>query len=1244
MKGGKSIDSKPIFIIKAKENTIDILSLDPETRRKTLNSEGILESSYLVSIFNKLLDNLSKSNEIKRLLSTNNNETINYLMKKNWIIPIIDDYYLVGDEKDCPDIKLQSIQQFQKKIHNQYEINILTNAMKPYENKENKDITITSSISRMGIRNALLKTTDYDRSVLENEIIALEGFLIDFQKVFKEDLLMETSSDIIMKLYSPEIPYKTMNTLIKPKGNDFVEKTIEIFNVINVIENFYENNGSFNYTLEQAEKQYNYPTIKEFIPDNLIKERETMFKIFLPKELEKIYGIYNRFDTLSDTAIGRQIFLNKQYGGLPYYLYLNNDKTQLNQLIDKSVYRSVIYQFNEYLKEIATKIKMKLRLYRMVIQLQLSKKRLDEINKQMIKKNADITEYLTDKELEIINKYINKLEKNKKDIEKSKCPHFEIRKKYDFTVVIEDKLNYFSDLLKNFIDKPDKETQFIFCTNCGFNLGCNHEIILNQLLATNDEYKKSNLEEKLEKEYYVKDGTIYKCKYCGRKTKDAENEEQIEFDENGYLVKGNKIDNIDDNYLKLQELAKNVVIGLGIQNKENPFKLTDIVYPFLEQAYKSIESKELKTDEMKMQKELYMYIELYAVILSKLVKKKYKLWNQDPTIFEKSENIDVAGKFILEIFKVIKTRNSKFYNFLVANAVKSKFVAGIKRSYKKILSDDDVIDKSRFRLIVKKYNDDLTKLFSLAKDKDPFVKNYINKNPNEVINYLNNIFRYRLYLIKNDKPIDISRNKTLNNLLEKVALQGVPRFTNMIYYPSNPLKPLTPIGQYFMYNEATYNKDGSEIEWNTVRLCKNKKDIDINEKKLKKELKLMKENYNLNYSITSEEYDLPNGVNAITINEFKKDKINGKLVKSKLSKKGNRELYEKVIEYNEMQNAEEILKQWCGEEKTIEFKEHTFSCNPNKSELKTVIKLLEKRQIKGKLEKNKEIEFPDMPSGLNNKIDYSKLEKIKKELKINPEVITKYGKTPFEVLEYETKIKKMFKDKELEIKMKKFTKSKFINRINIIINTIIELQKHYQILHHGELTKCYKSPSLNYLCEFINDRDKNDFKSVLPREKYSITKYNDIKYTKKINYEEKINILLNIFIDLILFIAKTKLSIKYTSLFIEKMNKTALLLDVSTELFNKIESDLELQARKNFEQYLKMTPEEKLVKNFGNVALEQQIEILQEEVEKEEIMNEKVEYNQEYDQTFNDMSLDEEINQNDDAQFFSETIWEDEED
>ena len=1226
--------TKPIFIIKAKDNTIDVLNLSSDKRKKTLNSEAISTGILLVDIYNNLLDNINHEDEIQRVLSSNNNETIQFLIENNWIIPIIDDYYLVGETKDCPDIKIQSRKEFQKRIENQYQTNILANALKPYENRNTEDnIVFTSSINRMGIRSSVLDKGNFDieRSIIQGEIISVKSLLLDLKYIFSSKFLMEQNIFNNVKLFKPEIKYKSMNNLIKSNDN-YIKKTIQIYEIIETIKYFYKNNKSYDYELNQIKLNENSPLIQAYLSNTLIKERDLLFRDFLPKQLEKIYGKYNKFDTLSDISIGRQAFVNNKYRGLPYYYYLISDTEQLDKLIRNSEYRDFIKQLQGFLKEIQIKEKMKLRLYRMAIQLQLSKKKLDEVNKKMVKNNADITTLLSKKELEIVNKYIGQLKENQKKVEKSKCPHFEIRKKYDNTIVEKERNFAFSKLLKDFIGKAEDETKLLYCTNCGFNCGCEHEIIEYKLLTSNDEYQKAQLEEKLDNEYYIRDNTIYKCKYCGRKTKDAENDEQIEFDDEGYLVKGNKIDNISPEYLKLQDLAKETVIHLGIQRYENPFQLAENVFPFLDNKYEKIKKMELKTNEVEVMKKLYMYIELYAIILSKLIKKKYKIWNQNPNIFEKSDNIDLEGKFILEIFRVIKEKNKLFYNFLIANSVKSKFISGLKKSYKTILADDNVIDKSRFRSYVKKYRNKIDNIFELAKDKNPYVNNYSNKNQNEVIKYLNNNTKYRLYQIENENPINISENKQLNGLLQNLVLEGVPHFTNITIYPSRPLEPLNPIGKYFMYNERKYNKDGSEIKWDTLLLIKGKKEIEVNKKKLKSRLKKMKDDYNLNYSINEEELD---GITPITVNEYKKDEISGKLVKSKLSKKGTKQLYEKIIEYNDLESAKGILKDWCGNESSIEYDGQVFNCNASKSELNNVIRILEKRKIKGKLEKRDEIYFPEAPKG-NDNLDKSKMEKIKKELGINPEIITRFGETPFEVLEYEEKIKKEFKGIELEIKMKKLNRSKNTNRINIIINSIIKLQQEYQILHTGSLTNCYKSPSFNYLCDFINEKKENDFKNILPRDEYSIAKYNDIKYTEQLNYKQKTNILLNIFMDLILFVSKTPLSKKYLNSFIFYINKTQLLLDVSADLFNKIEQSLDLQQRKNFEKYLKMTPEEKLVKSFGDANLEEQIAILNEEVEKED---EKIEYNEEYNQTLNDMSLDEEINIDDDYQFMDESLW-----
>lgn len=1237
MKGGKAIQIEPIqFIVyKIKDRAIDIDKINEKDRLDILNRDWKIKTREFNSLFDKLNDT---NNEI-RILNSFNIETIQLLMEQNWCVPITNDFYLVNDKVNKTNIKIITTSEFEKKLKNidYTKINTISNEIKPYENIQT-EIEFRSNVSRMGAREVSPDT--YDRSILIGETISLTKFIVNLNLIDKKNSNYEKNnncySSLLMenpfllrdyKIYNNQYKLKNINKIFEIKNlslSKSINQLVEIYKIINNIKYFYDNTFSLLYQQKQAKLSNKYNYFEVFRSDKEIELVKNQYPLFDGDMFNFFYTKYPNFDTYSDTIIGRTAFLfnNNRYKDYAYYLLLNNDKNSissnlLNNL--KKDYDEYLY-VNELLFYLNTR-RIEKAINDMIvgtaIYIQLNKQKYEKIINRALTENKDIKSLLSKKELEIVETYIKKNEELRASIKANKCPHFKLRDYYDANINLDIKNKTFKELVKNFIGKPDPETMFLYCTQCGYNLGCNHELL--------QYYEK---EQELEDKYYIKDGVICKCKFCNRKIKDANIfDQQIYFDKNGNPEIGEKIENISDDYINVRNLVSEAIITCGIQNYEKIYKLTDEVYSFIYDKYESLKKINVSSNDLKNLKNIYAVAYIYANILIKIMNKKYKLWNQ-------TSNLKTLNDYLLEIINIIKNNNKKYFNFLSVSGLKSKFISALKSAYNKLISEETIINKSKFKIIAEKYGDKLKNLVKIASGTPPG-KLKANDNIND---YLNNAFKYNFWLFLNNKSFNYDDICYSNELIEDKIYHGIEKWANMSYFPSKPLDSLTRSIEYSSYD---YDEKGNKIDWEYIII--NNKEIKKN--LLKDNIKQLKDNYDLNYSV--EDFD----INPLNINTFKKDyKSSNGLIKSKIKKTKISNYL--ISQQNELNCAKELIKSWCiGDIEGIDMNGYIINCSPSVSDIKKVISYRSKKEII-KDEKIPIItDYDSLPDNIDSKtINEKGIKLIAGNDTIIRDFYSNYGTSIHEYEENKNKLKEMmytpdrirYTENILEYKLKRLKNESQLNRVNILINIIIILQQSYIIIHNGSLVSCNKSPGLFYLCDFIKKKKEKDFNKKLDITKYNIINYNKIKNNNKINYEKKIIILINILIDLSLFIINNNIlghEYEFIKTFIYNAINVQSLTDISSKKYNEINKELDLQKRRNLDIFLKMTPTEKIEKGFPKLNLDEQIDIINEENREKEEERDIIDYSQENEMGHD--SLDDELYQDDDYQFMNYSLGED---
>ena len=404
--------------------------------------------------------------------------------------------------------------------------------------------------------------------------------------------------------------------------------------------------------------------IKEVIPNRLIEDR-----IEFSNTILEVYGQYYGYNTLSDIDVGRVMFLaqNKNLkNALPYFL--------INEADDK----------NEVSKNYKELISLKNKL-RQIYREQKVKDEVKNIDKDIFEQaiSSQLGNYILEKfkvgklaltngQLRIVERFINLQKDLRIKYKKNTCPHIQIRKEFDETLNLDEKRDIFRRLIERFGKNGfDPETRFLFCCNCGFNMGCQHEILM--FLHADD----TEAVERLANDYYKMGELLIECRYCGRKIKDAIIEKEIQFDENNRKIIGTITEQETDDTVFLRNRINEILIYAVISSKINPYIILASIAGIVFEKFNDITKKQYSSDRTLTLKK----IQSYAYTWAYLINHKQLRINMFKGLTEDKEIRKV-------IYKRMNERDSKFIQELENFDLRANFVNAISRA-KSILEKND---------------------------------------------------------------------------------------------------------------------------------------------------------------------------------------------------------------------------------------------------------------------------------------------------------------------------------------------------------------------------------------------------------------------------------------------------------------------------------------------------------------------------------------------------------------------------
>ena len=930
---------------------------------------------------------------------------------------------------------------------------------------------------------------------------------------------------------------------------------------------------------------------------------------------------------------------------------------RFNNLVDNAkLYRQVKKQQAKFI--LAQKDRDRRRdTYEQAIAEQLSPFVLEKLKEESEAKAITIEETLTTRQRNLVEKYIEEALALRKNYENNKCPHFKLRAEYDSLLSLDEKFAVYQRMISTFGPKsPDPETRYLFCNNCHFNMGCQHEVIMME--RHGDRNREEELTKVLEDEYYSKRSTgpraeYIACKFCGRKIAESAIEEQIAFDEDGVKITGVVIEREDDEIIMLRNLAASIMVHASLQGAVNSRKLVDEIGMYILDRWTQIEKQELGTEDTQLLKRLHATAFIYAKLIKDMIATSFRFRFRKEYLPGARADLpkDTLNPYILAVLKIVRDRDREFFDQLGLKEMKVKFSSAIKSAFKTLQKAEFKKDIATFTLARRIWGatwspDAFAKEGDLKKTRKQ-IDNITKKDDNLTIyKALFDAAKIQLWKIKElfRKPVqdpawlEVSRlfnNRRLNKLYDALVYNRVPKKYNRRYLKYVKLTDLEPPKNdpYFYYTLDKYCENGSPQNWDLTKLVgveSGKKALDIKTSDLKRKLKAQKTAFDMGFEPDTniEYFSISPDVNVTNINQFKRELFNTKCggmskkeAQEKESRRGpkdHQKLKEKVFELEELNEIKDVIANACaGAPGQFLYWGTDVLCGiaPSKKLLDKVQKGLQKEREKQEIVKDIPVfivKQPKVPADFKVKreeITFDRtlaeevIKKISKFININSgELMTSFvelGKFKNRFEEQMIQIEReIFKSKEQKEKaLKTLKRDQNWSRIAELNNIIRRLQRDYRLIRTSETDIFLNSPSLFYLSRYIDEKKKSDFKDELPA-KFNVLNYYDIEHADGLSLSRRIVMFLNIFLGLLNTIVQSKLSAEFVIEFMKRVKEDNELADTTNAEVDLIRDQLDLQKRKNLEKFLKMTPEEKVAKGFFEAGLEEQIELLNEESKK----------------------------------------------
>lgn len=876
-----------------------------------------------------------------------------------------------------------------------------------------------------------------------------------------------------------------------------------------------------------------------------------------------------------------------------------NFLTQFNELVSQITTRNRINQKISQINEVIRLLALRQSIYIQSISEQLGPVRLDELLNQSRSKWVLISTLLTKNEQNLISKFISHEQKLKLERAKNNCPHFILRAQYDTTIDLDEKYKIFSKLYQNFSTPKlfDQETRIVTCTNCGFPLCCQHEVYLYKMytdVPRREEYLKI-----LEDQYYgpVTQGYIINCKYCGRKLDEANIEQELSFDENGFKISGYIIKKDSQQDITLRSLAREVLVHTSLQGKVNYYKLADAVSDNVMTNWDKVEKQGYSSEETQVLKKLHGYAWIYAQIMHAIMTNKLTLRKKYPVNLTSSDE-DKRKTILKHFLSINRDRNSEWFQIMQSYGFVNLFTKTLYTAYKTIRDNELKLAEgiSNFSVAQKIWGYRFSPLDFYFTPGKPYKTKPIDKL--KVPEKLFVAFKNRWYPratelvtvpfndVKWKENNDMYDNKELNKEYVLYTNFGLPCNFNRRRVPEVKLPPIK-LNPNDEWNLVNYDEDGIPRNYPFVSLTAPKLGTTkLNASKIKTDLKQQKELFNQGYNIitdTPDFYKINNNtlITAESINMFSRTKLTkaNKSPKDFKNKSYNtNKIRTKYFEYLRHTQVNDILSSLCagslGQRYFWAGIEIFCDNTPHSDTLASkIIHALDSNEKRA--HKPSDIKPLDV-----HKVTVSSSELGQTVLNINT------------VIDFVNKLRPKDTEKYID----------FISNLGTLpkVNEIQLAKARDDKIETRRVRREQKNSQMMFIKDALRAAQEayltsNKYSNPLPKD------FNIFTYTKILNASDtkasnKIYSLINYYIKLLTFLIKSVDRAFALDQINKQMEKTKL-LDATPSELNSLDIQLDTERRRRTERFLKMTPEEKFAQGFQELDLEQQIELLREQDE-----------------------------------------------
>ena len=1284
-------DNEEIIILEEEESKINWKEISNAEKVKIFEYSLNTASSYDLAVAGTarnmvtLINNVDLELYKNEIIENGGEKAINYFIENvdNISAGVFDslDTVMFNVRKDDPGISYMSLADVIKKFRNLSPYDSLVNVMNAYHPTKLENAKFANvfwyELPKL-IKRSLAKGKE--RLVLPGEKLHVEYLIVNMNKSISYNSGM---------LFRRE--FNSFPPLINKKNNNFAF----IINVANVetVYNWILSLLTYNEPIETYDwfGAYTYSRNVKLINsfEKKLEETEDKPRIIFGKEylnkvfpldifsaedgmLPEVFGAYYNNLIIDYMSLRSKFVFNNSTGRYLYYLiwlrkwvetHVHEDGNIKMRWIDEIMTRvkkmyavSMLYNANkEFLWNmflIEKNLAIKSNVFKFAIKKQFGISFYEDTIEKSEKDSIWIWDTLKSPEYKKVEKYIENVIQNRTEWLNNKCPHFALRKEYDDSVDTDKKFSALNQLMKTFAKDVEAEpdTKIIYCNNCSFNLGCEHEKLMleryhNQHLWTEittkliDMYATNNTE-----------GKSVNCKFCGRKLADADFVYNIEFDsETKMPVYGSEINKDTKESQNIMNNIRVMLIYAGLSGKFNQRVIYNEISTRLNEIYDELDKKRISSKDLSIWKKAFLYVYVFAYIANEIANrnftynfpKKYmkeKLSQEDRNKLQKG-SISPYNRTILEI---IKQNDKKFLSEV--GRINIPIINYLKIAYKFIRKNIIQADPSEEKLQF---------LIRNNKSIKPIIKKIpnIKYSPDDLkwsnqdilfnqVSYIHftEIFKYMKVPISNrsewKKYFKLIPSQRVNKLFVLRGRLNVPLDINYTYFPQDYQKFLIPHND-LIYTPDKYELDGSKIDWKYTKI---EKKGSIETKVLKTKLGLQKKIFDMGYELfgLGNYYNILDGnVNVINLMDSSREKFyvnsQGK-TKTKDTTTTNTKYDEKQLEkvrknswkLDYKKNIKELVDEKCDYLNIINVKVPKNGCNDDtvNEVMKIMKKLLERKSKSYTVSKSETI-----PLEWKNKLNVDKknhniglIEKIIRKIKnerITVDVFLNLGK--FVNMEnYSLKKLDQLKSEinKIEWNVLKDSIHKEIKTLHVLelINIIDKFVSDYRLVHVSDPDLFNpKAISEEYLKTIIKTKKDEDFK-------IDILKYYDSEnisaliHDEKYDWDKKAIILLNVFANLIHEIIKSREEYNFLNLFMVDTLLNMSLIDITQENVDEIENKLDSINRLRRETNMNLTMDEKFARGILTGDITKQLEILDDIIlEQEQLENENAinNYNEE---------------------------------